>query len=83
MLFVGIGLVDFGNENAYHCEMEPDLKPHAELPKQPHRKVAARNSPTSLTSDQLLGGARELLILHGGRQYRLRLTQNGKLILTA
>ncbi len=25
----------------------------------------------------------ELLILHNGREYRLRLTQNGKLILTA
>ena len=34
-------------------------------------------------SKLLLGGQRELLIVHNGREYRLRLTQNGKLILTA
>jgi len=32
---------------------------------------------------ELLGDRRELLIVHGGREYRLRLTSNGKLILTA
>ena len=39
--------------------------------------------PTRVRSDTLLGKARELLIVHNGREYRLRLTQNGKLILTA
>ena len=34
-------------------------------------------------SESLLGEARELVIVHNGREYRLRLTQNGKLILTA
>lgn len=34
-------------------------------------------------SKALLHGQRELLIVHNGREYRLRLTQNGKLILTA
>lgn len=34
-------------------------------------------------SDRLLGARRELVIEHNGREYRLRLTQNGKLILTA
>ena len=34
-------------------------------------------------SEVLLGHARELVIVHNGREYRLRLTQNGKLILTA
>jgi hemin uptake protein HemP len=34
-------------------------------------------------SDHLLGERRELVIEHNGREYRLRLTQNGKLILTA
>jgi hemin uptake protein HemP len=34
-------------------------------------------------SEKLLGHARELHIVHNGREYRLRLTQNGKLILTA
>ena len=32
---------------------------------------------------ELLNGARELVIVHNGREYHLRLTQNGKLILTA
>jgi hemin uptake protein HemP len=63
--------------------MENGSKPHAELPKRPERKVGAGKSPFCITSDQLLGEARELLIMHAGRQYRLRLTQNGKLILTA
>jgi hemin uptake protein HemP len=36
-----------------------------------------------VASEVLLGTGRELLIVHGGREYRLRLTQNGKLILTA
>jgi hemin uptake protein HemP len=36
-----------------------------------------------ITSKILLGAARELIIEHDGRDYRLRLTQQGKLILTA
>jgi hemin uptake protein HemP len=39
--------------------------------------------PNRVTSDVLLGARKELVILHNGREYRLRLTQNGKLILTA
>lgn len=41
------------------------------------------NVPQRVQSETLLGNARELLIVHNGREYRLRLTQNGKLILTA
>jgi len=36
-----------------------------------------------VSSESLLGENKELLIVHNGREYRLRLTQNGKLILTA
>jgi hemin uptake protein HemP len=36
-----------------------------------------------VSSQVLLGGRRELVIVHNGREYRLRLTKNGKLILTA
>ena len=39
--------------------------------------------PARVTSESLLGTRGELLIVHNGREYRLRLTQNGKLILTA
>jgi hemin uptake protein HemP len=36
-----------------------------------------------VSSETLLGPRRELVIVHKGREYRLRLTQNDKLILTA
>lgn len=36
-----------------------------------------------VSSRQLLGVHGELIIEHQGREYRLRITQNGKLILTA
>jgi hemin uptake protein HemP len=39
--------------------------------------------PARVSSETLLGPRGELLIVHNGREYRLRLTQNGKLILTA
>src|SRR5262245_11807164 len=42
-----------------------------------------RAVPSRVTSEALLGLKRELVIVHNGREYRLRLTQNGKLILTA
>ena len=40
-------------------------------------------APERVSSEWLLGRNRELVILHNGREYHLRLTQNGKLILTA
>ena len=36
-----------------------------------------------ISSGALLGERRVLVIVHGGREYRLQVTQNGKLILTA
>jgi hemin uptake protein HemP len=39
--------------------------------------------PQRVTTRELLGGRPELIIVHDGREYRLRITQNGKLILTA
>jgi hemin uptake protein HemP len=39
----------------------------------PIRKIALRD---------LLDGSREAVLLHDGAEYRLRLTSNGKLILT-
>lgn len=35
----------------------------------------------SVSSEELFQGQRELLIVHAGETYRLRLTRNGKLIL--
>ena len=39
--------------------------------------------PQKVASQALLGARKELVITHNGREYRLRVTQNGKLILTA
>ncbi len=51
----------------------------------PDRAPAASDDPGPLrvSSATLLHGGRELLIDHGRREYRLRVTASGKLILTA
>ncbi len=36
-----------------------------------------------LSAEQVFGGAREVIILFDGREYRLRITRANKLILTA
>ena len=40
-------------------------------------------APARLSSEVLFGTQREVVIVHNGREYRLRLTQNDKMILTA
>ena len=54
--------------------MNTEQKPRVGQPQKAPQKVA---------SAALLGANRELVIVHNGREYRLRLTQNDKLILTA
>ena len=49
----------------------------------PERSEPAASAPRRVRSEDLLKGAVEILIEHHGREYRLRVTQNGKLILTA
>lgn len=39
-------------------------------------------SRPGITVEKLMGGARELVLLHAGEEYRLRITSKGKLILT-
>jgi hemin uptake protein HemP len=46
-------------------------------------ELAAPLPPRRVVSRRLLGAKGELIIEHEGREYRLRRTQNGKLILTA
>lgn len=36
----------------------------------------------TITTAELFGTIREVVILHDGKEYRLRITSNGKLILT-
>lgn len=45
--------------------------------------LGENRSPARIPSGSLFGPRREIVILHNGREYRLRLTQNGRLILTA
>ena len=44
---------------------------------------ASSGDTQRIGSEALLGPRKELVIIHNGREYRLRLTQNDKLILTA
>ena len=46
-------------------------------------RVTQPETPHKVSSEALFGSRRELVIVHNGREYRLRLTQYGKLILTA
>jgi hemin uptake protein HemP len=50
---------------------------------EPLRTVDPERSRVRVDSRHLLAGHRELVIVHNGREYCLRLTQNDKLILTA
>ena len=43
---------------------------------------AVPGSPRIVTSETILAGEREIVITHGTEVYRLRITSNGKLILT-
>ncbi len=52
-------------------------EPHAQRP-----PPAAAGRPRRLKVSELLGGEREAILEHGGQDYRLRITANGKLILT-
>lgn len=49
---------------------------------QNQRDEGPGEEPQSVASGALLGEARELVILHNGDAYRLRITRNDKLILT-
>lgn len=58
------------NDDAPPPQAEPSVDP-------------AIATPRRIRSDELFAGAREIVIEHHGRLYRMRITQNGKLILTA
>ncbi|MGD9953766.1 MAG: hemin uptake protein HemP [Burkholderiales bacterium] len=49
----------------------------------PQTATQRASAPLRVNSETLLGARKELVIVHNGREYRLRQTQNGKLILTA
>ncbi len=47
------------------------------------QSLAPKDAPQRISSAALLGSRRQLVIVHNGREYLLRLTQSGKLLLTA
>lgn len=59
-------------------------RPVLHLVQRSPRSVVPQALPlqSSIESDALLKGSREVLIRHGGEVYRLRHTRNDKLILT-
>lgn len=57
-----------------------DKQPESPLANPPVKTAEALQR---VSSRELLGACGELIIEHEGREYRLRITQNGKLILTA
>lgn len=73
-MFILNSLLDLYFENDYCLYMEATVSP-------PRQDVAIE--PRRVSSESLLGAKKELVIVHNKREYRLRLTQNGKLILTA
>lgn len=48
----------------------------------PKRIVRSGQPIRRIAISEILGGGREAVLLHDGTEYRLRLTSNGKLILT-
>ena len=68
-------------ENHYHFFMATELQQSPrEDTRIPHEPAKQRGRVTSST---LMGDLRELIIEHNGREYRLRVTSHGNLILTA
>jgi hemin uptake protein HemP len=53
------------------------------MPGKPVQKPISSSPPVKrIAVGDLLNGGREAVLLHDGDEYRLRLTSNGKLILT-
>ena len=49
---------------------------------EPRPEETEKPAPPTVTSEQLLGGRRQLIIQHGDERYRLMLTRSNKLTLT-
>lgn len=79
------GLLTYVHFNGYSgTAMKPDRSD--EMPRQADEPQASSagqgDARQPVSSRELLGGHRELQIVHNGSIYRLRVTGNGKLILT-
>jgi len=63
-------------EHPMHDVQLPSNRPSSSVTTAPGRELKR------VSSDELIGPAREVLIRHAGCDYRLRITRQGKLILT-
>jgi hemin uptake protein HemP len=77
----GRAVFDNNNENGYHLIMRSRSRQKSTLNQNTEPEMPFRGE--RVMSKQLLGEHGELIIEHDGREYRLRRTQSGKLILTA
>ena len=59
--------------------MESDV---AQKPTEQNTRNNPGDTPRRVPVAELLAGSREIILDHDGQHYRLRLTSNGKLILT-
>ena len=77
--------VDDANANDYRLQMRDQSTPHRPGSDQNPPKTADMPATglARTTSEALIGASGTLEIEHRGRVYRLRITQQGKLILTA
>lgn len=80
-------LIDILSENRYHlrnmntiCMEAVNQQPLSE--DKAAGKAHAENRMKRWTSQELFAGGRELVIMHAGSEYRLKLTSQGKLVLT-
>lgn len=58
------------------------MSQRAPSPLPPQADHSALPTPCRVSSVSLLGGCREIVIVHNGDDYRLRITRQDKLILT-
>lgn len=73
------------NNTENHPSRRPAAAGNAARPRkaQPHSPPAGHDPPPAERDlREIMAGAREIVLVHNGERYRLRITANGKLILT-
>ena len=74
-------MLTFSSEKQYHLQMNDDRTPPAKNVRLT-QETDGRFAQQPLASRVLFGERKEIVILHDGEEYRLRITRNNKLILT-
>ena len=69
------------NNIYYHLRMNSDRNLSSRSTP-PEGRLSSRRGEQALTTEELFGSRQEIVIVHQGDEYRLRITRNNKLILT-